>query len=424
MSRKPSPESDSEPAGADSARSDVAARRLDSPDAGERSTFQGEGEAALDHAQDPALDFGSGTPSPAVQRAASEEIAREFPLVIRRTCLLLFDVDPEHLQAQWQIRQEDLDRAPRAFPGDASSVRPLLRLRQIDGAARGRIVEDELSKPVGAQGIEGVSRFRVADQGALFQAELGLASQNGGWLMLVRSNQVRPPRRARAPIPRPDRPDPAPRLGQTSRALEQAPRQAPGDLSATRLTGESTAPPPDLTLFAGGRGLTPVFPLASPKAGWAPNDTFARLTALMQPARFAGDSIPLPVCDLHRASARSSGPGDAGWDPDRFDAGLDDSPPRPSGSSGGAVGETGVLSFYDPYNALSSAVAFGHGGGVDMEVHAELLIRGRARPGSEVEIFSQRLRVDGEGRFSLIYPVDDPLMLSLILARPGGSGKG
>jgi hypothetical protein len=51
--------------------------------------------------------------------------------------------------------------------------------------------------------------------------------------------------------------------------------------------------------------------------------------------------------------------------------------------------------------------------GSDLELHAELLVYGRARPGQELVLFGRRIAVEGDGSFRVRQP------LSLAAVAPG-----
>lgn len=228
-----------------------------------------------------------GGAGPARLRAVAEAIEREFPLAARQTLLRLFDLDPDQLQAQWQVEAERLVQARGAFPVGLTGVRPRLRLLRPEAGAAAREVA-ALSLPDDAASLGGVARFLAAGgPGVFYQAELGLASPEGGWVLLARSNLASlppaprlnlPPGRERGPGAWDRRMGPAPAVRPESpriRIPDAGPAVPPTPAPTLARTPELT-PQPDLapspspiptpeltldpTLAAMGLPLHPVFP--------------------------------------------------------------------------------------------------------------------------------------------------------------------
>ncbi len=125
-----------------------------------------------------------------VLRTLSEEIAREFAPRLEQTTLVLYDRDPEHLQAQWYVTPQALAEARCLFPGNGTGLRQVLRLCRLDQDGETEVVA---STPQGPGTSEGVDQydFALRGDGAEYICELGLESDTGGWLLLARSNRVR-----------------------------------------------------------------------------------------------------------------------------------------------------------------------------------------------------------------------------------------
>lgn len=123
--------------------------------------------------------------------ALSEEISREFAPRLEQTALVLYDRDPEHLQAQWHITPQALAEARGLFPGDGSDLRQTLRLCRLDQDGRAEVVASTPQETGASQGT-GQDGFARHGDGAEYACELGLESETGGWLLLARSNRVRP----------------------------------------------------------------------------------------------------------------------------------------------------------------------------------------------------------------------------------------
>jgi hypothetical protein len=71
---------------------------------------------------------------------------------------------------------------------------------------------------------------------------------------------------------------------------------------------------------------------------------------------------------------------------------------------------------YDPRAALSSAALRGSVGKLaELDMRAELVVHGRARPGALIDLFGLSIRVGEDGLFSVRCSVADPKILSLAL---------
>lgn len=183
-------------------------------------------------------------------RAVAAGIEREFPLSSRRTLLSLFDIDPDQLQAQWQVESGQLALVLGAFPLGLQGIHQRLRLLREDA---GRLEVASLTLPAGEVDAQGVARFLVSGgPGVLYRAELGLASPEGGWILLARSNLAAlPPRRPQATA------SPPLVSGGDQRVDQRLP------VPSRPQDEDGLSPPGDPTLEDRGRVLEPVFPLSS-----------------------------------------------------------------------------------------------------------------------------------------------------------------
>ncbi len=193
-------------------------------------------------------------------RAVAAGIEREFPLTSRRTLLSLFDLDPDQLQAQWQVESGQLALVRGAFPVGLEGIHQRLRLLREDA---GQLEVAALSLPAGELDAQGVARFLVSGgPGVIYRAELGLATPEGGWILLARSNLATlPPRPLRVTPPRPA----GFAGGQEEAGVEVRPPP-----SIPPPAEEEASPPWDPTLVDAGLVLEPEFPqpptLATPSA--------------------------------------------------------------------------------------------------------------------------------------------------------------
>lgn len=190
----------------------------------------------------------TGDWAPERLRAVAAGIEREFPLTSRRTLLSLFDLDPDQLQAQWQVESGQLALVRGAFPVGLEGIHQRLRLLREDA---GHLEVAALSLPAGELDAQGVARFLVSGgPGVLYRAELGLATPEGGWILVARSNLATlPPRPLRLIPPRP------PGFGGEGETAG-----APRPPAALVPSSEEVAPPWDPTLADTGLALAPEFP--------------------------------------------------------------------------------------------------------------------------------------------------------------------
>lgn len=138
----------------------------------------------------PASPEGQAASDAQALRALAEEISCEAAPQLEETALVLYDRDPEYLQAQWYVTSETLAEARRLFPGNGSGLRRVLRLCRLDQDGRTEIVAS-ISQGSGALESAGEDSFALPGDSAEYSCELGLESDTGGWLLLARSNRVR-----------------------------------------------------------------------------------------------------------------------------------------------------------------------------------------------------------------------------------------
>lgn len=387
-----------------------------------RTTAESDGEA-----QDPArtLDLAS----------IAAQIAEEFPLVLEQTSLVLLDVDPERLHAFWTLTPADLARAGAAFPSDGEMPEPVIRLRRLhaDGAA-----EVLSTRPLDA-GTRGDARFTLANDGARYQAEIGLHSGHGGWMLLARSNQARLPRPVGVPIPpwtgeepgpeaeRPDRSPTGEGVPATPVAVPQRRRADDDHASGTQLVpGPSPAaargqPPTPGTrparwvlesAAAGGLAEAPSPADASPTAG-----SNASASLVLDGALPPLDRPWQPAIRIDWPWTDPAGPAPEGADTESGGTpALSVAAPAPAHHAEPAEGpRDGRIPAQRP--GPISSFALGRGPDTPV-VEAEVLVHVTASPGTLVELHGRPLRVGPSGRSTLRIPVTDLAILEQLLASP------
>jgi hypothetical protein len=352
-------------------------------------------------------------------RAVAEEIARTFPFVLERTALMLYEVDPHHLQAQWQIAPDELARGRGAFPidgGDVEICLRLLRLTTDDGARE----EARIRRKASASGVQGEVVFGIEGGSDSFQAELGLASADGGWLLLARSDQVRPPSPATESGAAEGH---GVRVSTESDQYDIARLEDVGDQRTPASAGVGTVVEP--ALAAVGVPLHPVFPLPRAFLDPAPRSSPVEPPGIDPERDKTGLSSRrdnTPPLNLRQAAPPIGAAAAGDW------ATL--APPLlPSGRGMQPDGWPSAMPFYDPRGAVSSRefsapAALPSG----LNLQAELLVWGIAAPDSLIKIFGLEVRAGKDGRFSLRHPLDAPSSLDIALVgsvRPSpGSDEG
>lgn len=365
-------------------------------------------ETATDHGDEaPIVSSADGDPvglDAEALRALSDEIDRDVGSELGRSGMVLYDRDPTHLQAQWQVAPQDLAHALGAFAGEGADPRTVLRLCRVHREGRSQVVETS-DQGAGSAPCRGQKGYTLVGDNAVYECELGLESANGGWLLLVRSNRIQ--MSAPAVLP----PEVESTAGETS-----APHRL--QILADELQYESV----EAALAAVGRRLDPVFPNTGPviepsarRRTLGAAEVADRKEATSEVAQTLPENIPESTPEGNGVATSP-----VMWDSDSMPPPL-----LPSDEDFGR--QTGKMpgSLYDPRAALSSAALRGREPpGSDLDVWAELVVQGRGRPGARVELLGLPVRVQEDGRFSVRRIVDAKLLLSLALGRDVGIKPG
>jgi len=324
-------------------------------------------------------------------RKLSAEINREFPLRLDHTVLVLYDLDPEHLQVQWSIAPDDLLSARTAFTGESADVNQVLRLCRLDEEGGSEVVDRFVAGASGSM-LRGHQRFSPGQLGAQYQCELGLESGDGGWLMLERSNRIRLSGR---------------HVSSESNAREAGlPTHLPSPgHDGTVRRGEPGEYPVEPALATEGRSLHPVFP--SPGAALAKSPVRHTLDSHVSDEGSWDDPDPLALAKEEKPLSLEQSIAPMAMMPP---------PLLPSTRRLARSADDASVPRYDPRAALSSAALRDKARKADeLKVQAELVVHGCARPGALIELFGLAIRVGEDGRFSVRCPVADPLILSQVL---------
>ncbi|WP_295578618.1 hypothetical protein [uncultured Lamprocystis sp.] len=370
-------------------------------------------------------DPGSDRPTPpAAEGDVTAHLVPHFPGEERGTGVVLYGAARGVLRVQWRLEPDTLEQVVGSFPVAGARPALVLRLRRLrpDG---GSDQLDEVRLAAVARSGSGFREFTVPVDHGRYRADLGLINEDGGWLMLARSNDLdnvaqvgvdlshlaaAVPRAAvRAAPLSPIALDPTQSVGKPADQRPTDARPVPIFPLALRLIAEHTGDSPP------GAGSIPPTEPASP----AP---VALLVCAVptSPAGGTADDVTLGVmlhtdaqeCPVLR-EMRAPGEGeDEDEDGDR--AGSPEYPPLPVRPVfpeflTAAEPEAAEPVNYGPIAPLSYGQEPVRSMGV--QILAELRISGQAAPGTEIDLFGHPYRVGPGGRFQLVVLVDDPELL-------------
>ncbi|TVQ86931.1 MAG: hypothetical protein EA400_12290 [Chromatiaceae bacterium] len=306
--------------------------------------------------------------------------------------LVLYQREDGALDLRWRLDPVLLAQARAAFgPQRQPTVRLLLRRPRGEDDARtlaaATLAEAALHGP-------GLAHWSDVDSSGPLLAEIGLTDPHGGWLLVARSNQLEAVgpvgvatlrRSARAPVVDPVKSPPpvaaVPPVAPASTATPPRPARALAPHPATRTTPASTdapAQPPATAVASRSAGAPALLPAATTDSGavrWEQETAIALLATAPAPAGVApAVAVPQPAAPTETPPAT----------------------PAPRGGSGPIRGHRDR-------------------GGIDL--HAELLVHGRAAPGTLLDLGGHPYRVGAGGHFMLRVPIADLALVRAALAR-------
>ncbi|WP_200238592.1 hypothetical protein [Thiohalocapsa halophila] len=352
----------------------------------------------------------------------------EFPDTAVGTQMVLYPTDGGGVDLRWQIEPADIAYARAGFRG--TEARPMLRLHRIGTTGDDRLLAYTDLGGDDAAAEHGHAHYDNADAAGLLQAEIGLASADGGWLLIARSNELR----AAAPIgvdflhPTPA---PAAIAGPVDETASTAAHASAGPAAAGR---ETDAPAPVQ--------LAPEFPLVEPHlseplSGPQPQPLSEQARAVStqpdraaeggaEPGKLAGVAAAQDGLDRaagEPAFARRSDPNLAAGGQARDlsappGAGRGQEPPpggvvprlAPRQPSPGPSAQT----FSAPSPAAGSGPLRPQADGATLS--AALVVHGSAPPNSLLDLGGHPYRVGPGGRFVLHIPIRDHQLIRRVLA--------
>jgi hypothetical protein len=335
-----------------------------------------------------------------------------FPDTAAGTRLVLYQTEDGAVDLRWRIDPADIAYARAAFGG--AEAHAVLRLHRIGAGGEDRVMANaDLGSDADATG--GLAHYAGSDADGLLQAEIGLASEGGGWLLIARSNGLPAAAQvgARFLYEHPDTPPPA-RPGGDTGAAPAADAAAP-----------DTADPAEPLR------LQPEFPLVEPTlSDRAEADLMPEGTDDILSEAGVGGTSPTGGSTAVRLRAPSAlvGAGigrdtslgaanDAAWPPGAAAAQRPAAEPPP----GGVVPRLTHRPHVQAQTSGSSTTPVAGSGPVcpaagEATLSAELVVHGSAPPNTLLDLGGHAYRVGPGGRFLLRIPIREREVIMRVLA--------
>jgi hypothetical protein len=361
-----------------------------------------------------------------------------FPDTGEGSRLVAYQTRDGGVDLRWHIDPADIAYAEAAFRGGDDRPSPVLRLRCFDEHGDSHVAASARLDEVQAMRT-GVAHYEAADLAGALQAELGMTSPGGGWVLVARSNRLEATspvgvdflaenRAEEEAVSTPAATAPGNGLDRQAVVDAAAPvstRPAPGATLSPEFPFVAAAPVPGRR--PGAPGSPPEFPAdagaASPPAGGAasaaPSDSSGEIDL--------GGRAPVPAASVSDRFAMLSADSQRPAAPDaRSSNGLGNAVHAREQDLNGAEMPGRWMSGLAEQDAgpppAASPVARGSGPIVPpradqpVSVSAELIVHGSAAPGTIVNLGGHGYRVGAGGRFSLRVPVRDPALVTAALA--------
>jgi hypothetical protein len=378
-------------------------------------------------------------PPPETLRQVADEVRAAFPRPLSAPELVLIDVDPRRVHAFWTLSPATVDAARRELARTGENDAPMvLRIHPISaGGGPGEAFDVEVV------GLQGRCYVDVWGEARCYRGELGLRQSDGSLVSLAASTIVELPPLGPADDDAPVTPAEMP--GLPERVEEQArpgppsePVRHPFPLPPSEpsdFVPDYLAPQAAVVMAASVAAQQPAVSEPAPPPTWQP------AAAWQEPPEPVRHPFPLPPMEVSEFDPRALMGGflpplEAAAEATTPEAGADTSPAhqgagpeaqpageahapnvsaeRPSASEGETSGPLPLE------NVLTlSSYALGRET-VEFEVSAELHIFGRARPGTQLQLFGRKVPLRPDGTFSVIRPLPSgALILSSLLVGDG-----
>ncbi len=346
--------------------------------------------------------------------------AAGFPDTVQDAHLVLYPSTGGGVELRWHLDGTALAHARGAFGDDHDAPSPVLRLRQLGGEEGGggasRVIADA---PLEDRHMvaDGLARCSAGAATGLLQAEIGLSTAAGGWVLVARSNRLQAIGPVGAPFLRAAGPPAVAAAAELAPSSEPEPRPAP-------IAPPSAMPQPLKPL---GR-LIPDFPLVQPppsaalEAGSAMSLDSVGAAAHAEGAehispsasdRFDRSLVPLGPLISEAASASALAEISLGESDVSAAATPSSVPDQPSGDAHAAPSAALPA---DSLPVPGSGPLRRFSVGTASEIGAELLVHGSAAPGMLLDLGGHPYRVGAGGRFAFRIPLHDRELIMRLLA--------
>ena len=116
-------------------------------------------------------------------------LAPVFPLGGAARALTLYPGDTGEVRVHWRLHADQVVGQGARFPSADGVPEAVLRLGRLQAEGGAELVHERRLHLSGLSG-SGEIAFRIGEDFALLEAELGLMNPEGGWLLLTRSNRL------------------------------------------------------------------------------------------------------------------------------------------------------------------------------------------------------------------------------------------
>lgn len=114
-----------------------------------------------------------------------------FPLARSAKPLTLYPGTPGEVRVHWRLHADEVAGHGARFPRADGAMQAVVRLGHARTEGGSEPIREQRLRLSGLSG-SGELTFRIGDDFALLEAELGLMNPEGGWLLLARSNRLQP----------------------------------------------------------------------------------------------------------------------------------------------------------------------------------------------------------------------------------------
>lgn len=384
---------------------------------------------STDHSGNDPSATATQLPSDPTLAAPGSDAGGEFPDTAVGTHLVLYQTEDGAVDLRWHIDPADIAHARAGFGNHPAH--PVLRLHRVGSHGDDRLMADaDLGADADAE--DGHAHYAGGNAVGLLQAEIGLAGDDGGWLLIARSNGLPAAAPVGARFLKPGRsptpPEATAAATPAPAAASAAPSSAPVSEGTAAGDGDEAAPSP--------LRLAPEFPLVEPPLS-------ARARAASQAAAQPEPDAGVGVGELAAADSEAGAPLPAVADIPALRSGSDPSLGRPApvtelpGPGAGLPGTRrgpepppgGVVPRLTPRpppqataprTAAPAEPVAGSGPlrpqADTATLAAELVVHGSAPPNTLLDLGGHPYRVGPGGRFVLHIPIGDHQVIMRLLA--------